>query len=150
MIGKEASIANVADDRSHFFFNTLLALILLSIFNAKMKTPKAKPIVANKHLPRLFILSSVILFSGCAAFSFPYRPDIQQGNIITSEVLARLHPGMTQREVIYLLGSPLLQDPFHSDRWDYYYSLTTVNTPQTQRRVTLYFRDQQLERIVDN
>jgi len=92
-------------------------------------------------------LTGGIFLTGCASFSFPYRPDIQQGNIITSKTIARLHPGMSQHEVIFLLGSPLLRDPFHPERWDYFYSLKTAGTKLVQRRATLYFHDQQLERI---
>lgn len=92
-----------------------------------------------------------LLFLGaCASFSFPYRTDVQQGNIITSDLIEKLQIGMNQREVSYLLGSPLLIDPFHHDRWDYYYSLKSVDSPNEQRRLTLFFKDDNLLRIDNN
>jgi len=83
----------------------------------------------------------------CASFSFPYRTDVQQGNIITQEMVEKLQIGMNQREVSYLLGSPLLIDPFHHDRWDYYYSFQSVDSPPEQRHIILFFQDDNLFRI---
>lgn len=88
-----------------------------------------------------------VLLGACASFSFPYRADVQQGNVITQDMTTRLRPGMSQREVRYLLGSPLLADPFHHDRWDYYYSLEQDGASRKQRHLTLYFRDENLLRI---
>ena len=59
-----------------------------------------------------------IVLSGCV-----YKIDIQQGNEITSEMVSKLELGMTKRQVTRILGLPLITDPFHKDRWDYYYSL---------------------------
>ncbi|CAK0741632.1 Outer membrane protein assembly factor BamE [Gammaproteobacteria bacterium] len=97
-------------------------------------------------LPLLLSLLPVTL-GACASFSFPYRPDVQQGNVVTQDMVDRLRPDMSDREVRYLLGSPLLIDPFHPDRWDYYYSLKQGSAAPEQRRVTLYFRNEHLLRI---
>ena len=71
----------------------------------------------------------------------PYRPDIQQGNFVSQEMVAQLKPGMTQDQVIFLLGTPLLTDVFHSDRWDYSFRLQKGNGEITTSHVTVFFKD---------
>ncbi|AKH19885.1 outer membrane protein assembly factor BamE [Sedimenticola thiotaurini] len=76
-----------------------------------------------------------------------YRPDIQQGNVVSQEAINNLKPGMSKSQVSYLLGTPMLVDVFHQDRWDYFYSMKTGNEEIKQERVTLYFVDDRLTRI---
>lgn len=71
----------------------------------------------------------------------PYRPDIQQGNFVSQEMVAQLKPGMTQDQVVFLLGTPLLTDVFHSDRWDYSFRLQKGNGEITTSHVTVFFKD---------
>ncbi len=72
----------------------------------------------------------------------PYRPDTHQGNLVTKEMVDQLHLGMTQLQVQFLLGVPLLRDMFHQNRWDYlYYTNPRFGDPET-RRLTLYFDDE--------
>jgi outer membrane protein assembly factor BamE len=71
----------------------------------------------------------------------PYRPDIQQGNFVSEEMVAQLKEGMTQDQVLFLLGTPLLTDPFHADRWDYIFRLRKGNGDLTTSRVTVFFKD---------
>ncbi|MDO8300326.1 MAG: outer membrane protein assembly factor BamE [Lacisediminimonas sp.] len=79
-------------------------------------------------------------------FLTPYRPDLQQGNFISSEMVAQLKPGMTPEQVRFVLGTPLLTDIFHRDRWDYLFNHKRANGDITRSSVTLYFRDNRLER----
>ncbi|CAK0752127.1 outer membrane protein assembly factor BamE [Gammaproteobacteria bacterium] len=95
----------------------------------------------------IFLALLPLILGACASFSFPYRTDVQQGNVITQDMMERLRTGMNQREVRYLLGSPLLRDPFHPDRWDYHYSLEKDGFLREQRRLTLYFNEETLARI---
>jgi len=74
-------------------------------------------------------------------FLRPYRPDIQQGNFVSQEMVAQLKPGMTPEQVIFLLGTPLLKDAFHADRWDYAFRLQKGNGDVTTSHVTVYFQD---------
>lgn len=74
-------------------------------------------------------------------FLRPYRPDIQQGNFVSKEMVAQLKPGMTQEQVVFLLGTPLLTDMFHADRWDYAFRLQKGNGEITTSHVTVYFKD---------
>ncbi len=93
------------------------------------------------------LLLSLLALGACSSFSFPYRPDVQQGNVLTQETIDRLRLDMSTREVRYLLGSPLLIDPFHANRWDYCYSTRQGNTTTAQRHVILYFQNEHLLRI---
>src|SRR5215475_3026894 len=54
----------------------------------------------------------------------PYRMDVQQGNVVTQEMVEKLKPGMTPSQVRFILGTPLVVDAFHKDRWDYVYRFT--------------------------
>ncbi len=71
----------------------------------------------------------------------PYRPDIQQGNFVSQEMVTQLKEGMTQDQVVFLLGTPLLNDLFHADRWDYAFRLQKGNGEITTSRVTVFFKD---------
>jgi outer membrane protein assembly factor BamE len=71
----------------------------------------------------------------------PYRPDIQQGNFVSQEMLAQLKVGQTREQVKFILGTPLLTDLFHGDRWDFPFYLARGNGELTTSRVTVYFKD---------
>lgn len=75
----------------------------------------------------------------------PYRPDIQQGNFVSQEMLDQLKPGMTRDQVIFVLGTPLLADVFHANRWDYPFYLARGNGELTTSRVTVYFKDDKVD-----
>lgn len=75
----------------------------------------------------------------------PYRMEIVQGNVVTREMAERLKPGLTRAQVRELLGSPLLTDIFHADRWDYVFSIRRQGAPYQQRRVTLFFEGETLK-----
>lgn len=77
----------------------------------------------------------------------PYRPDIQQGNFVSREMVAQLREGMTPEQVRFVLGTPLLQDMFHANRWDYPFRLVEGDGTVTGSRVTVYFKDNRLARI---
>jgi outer membrane protein assembly factor BamE len=77
----------------------------------------------------------------------PYRPDIQQGNFISQEMLDQLKVGQTRDQVRFLLGTPMLMDMFHADRWDYPFYLARGNGELTTSRVTIYFKNDAVERF---
>ena len=77
----------------------------------------------------------------------PYRPDIQQGNFVSQEMLAQLKVGQTRDQVRFILGTPLLMDVFHADRWDYPFYLARGNGELTAARVSVYFKDNVVERF---
>lgn len=78
-------------------------------------------------------LLAVLLFSvSLSACIRPYQPDIQQGNILNNSDLKEIRYGMSKQEVLFILGTPMVIDPFNESRWDYYYS----NTDQRKKEVT--------------
>ncbi len=85
----------------------------------------------------------ILVLSGCNKDKIPgvYRIDIQQGNAVSQEMLNKLKPDMTKNQVAYVLGTPLLIDTFHPNRWDYIYSFHPGNGQREQRRLTVYFND---------
>lgn len=69
-----------------------------------------------------------------------YRIDIQQGNVLTQEMVSQLRPGLSRDQVRFILGSPMLTDMFHADRWDYAYWLKKGNSDQVEsRRFSVFF-----------
>ena len=106
----------------------------------------------------MMLLRSVVLIvfflAGCKQMPslpiptlMPYTMDIQQGNVITQEMLSKLKPGMTPAQVRFILGTPLVVDAFHKDRWDYVYRYSKGGTVQEQRRIVVVFQDEKLARI---
>jgi len=71
------------------------------------------------------LLTSLIIacLSGCGFVGFPgvYKIDVEQGNIVTQDMADQLRPGMSRRQVRFILGTPLIEDTFNQDRWDYPY-----------------------------
>jgi outer membrane protein assembly factor BamE len=77
----------------------------------------------------------------------PYRMDIQQGNVVTQEMVAKLKPGMTRQQVRFVMGTPPIADAFHQDRWDYVYYLNKGGQLVEHRRIVLLFEGDTLKRI---
>ncbi|MBI5612673.1 MAG: outer membrane protein assembly factor BamE [Gammaproteobacteria bacterium] len=90
------------------------------------------------------ILLLALTLSACVS---TYRADVQQGNVVTAEMVGALKPGMTKRQVRYALGTPLVADPFHKDRWDYVYSFQKGSGKRNQQQLTLIFQDDALVTI---
>jgi outer membrane protein assembly factor BamE len=78
---------------------------------------------------------------------FVYKMPVQQGNIVTKDMLDELQMGMNKAQVRYLLGTPMLMDMFHSDRWDYTYTMLRGGGPMEKKPLTLFFEDDALVRI---
>lgn len=77
-----------------------------------------------------------------------YRLDVKQGNVVTQESLNQLRPGMSRKQVRYILGTPLVVDVFHQNRWDYfYYDYLEGDTESGKNRISVYFDDDKLSRI---
>ncbi len=104
----------------------------------------------QKNLIIIRLIGAALLFSGLISGCSPHRIDIQQGNKVTPENFAKLKPGLSSNQVMFILGSPLLKDPFHQDRWDYIYYKKPGNQPVKQSRLTLYFDGDTLSRIDDS
>lgn len=97
------------------------------------------------------------LLAGCAAqrqsddgfFAkvTPYRIEIVQGNVVTSEQAARVKPGQTRAQVRDILGTPLLTDPFHADRWDYIFTIRRDGLAPQRRSVVVWFEGEVMKSI---
>ena len=100
----------------------------------------------------LFLICVYLPLSGCGVPRIPgitpYKPEIQQGNYLSQEAIAQVKPGMSKEQVRFLLGTPLLTDIFHAERWDYVYWREDVRGKREERRMALFFADGKLDRIV--
>ena len=98
----------------------------------------------RKILITTLVLVGLALSShGCSA----YRIDIRQGNTLEPEVVDSLRVGMTKQQVTFLLGTPLVQDPFHPNRWDYAYTFKPGRGKMTRQHLTLFFVGDELVKI---
>ena len=90
-----------------------------------------------RHL--LLSVCLTLLVSGCSV----YKVEVQQGNVVTQEMIDKLKPGMTRSQVRFVLGTPLITDAFHPERWDYYYYLRPSNkaTGESQRLTVIFKND---------
>jgi len=105
--------------------------------------------------PRFLFLSASLLaafaLGGCSSFNepmsvkgfiafiAPYKPDVIQGNVVTTEQVARVKPGMSRAQVKEILGTPLITDPFHGDRWDYVFTLKRQGYDDQKRAFAVMF-----------
>lgn len=118
------------------------------MLSISVRTAAPRRLLATIALPLLAALA----LGACSSIPTPefpgvYKIPISQGNIITQEMIDQLEPGMTPRQVIYVMGSPLVRDPYHQDRWDYVFNYQPGGGERGQERVTLYFEDERLTRL---
>lgn len=101
----------------------------------------------------MLLLVPALMAAGCSVTESvtgrlkPYRMDIREGNFVTQEMAAKLKPGMSRDEVRFALGTPILTDLFHADRWDYLYRFQPGRGPLETRRLTLIFQNDVLARV---
>ncbi len=98
------------------------------------------------------ILPLAAALAGCAGFGV-YKIDIQQGNLITQEQLGKVKPGMSRLDVRNLLGTPLVQDVFNANRWDYYFSneqgkYGPFGRETMKYQATVYFENEKVSKVV--
>jgi outer membrane protein assembly factor BamE len=105
-----------------------------------------------RTLSRLIVLSLPLL-AACSgtpevtSYLSPYRIDVRQGNYVSQDMVARLKPGMSHEQVRFALGTPLVTDMFHADRWDYVYRFQPGRGAVQLRRLVVYFEDGKLVRV---
>lgn len=85
-----------------------------------------------------------LLLAGCFLM---YKPTIQQGNIITPDMVEQLHPGLPQEQVRYIMGTPVLQNPLNPNRWDYVYTYQKGSHVRQQQHIALFFSNGILQSI---
>lgn len=108
------------------------------------------PVSLRHTLTRLLL--PCLLALAVAACSFPgvYHLTVQQGNVVTQDMVNQLQPGMDKRQVRFIMGTPLLIDSFEDNRWDYFYSLKNGNNEYSRERLTLYFTEDVLTNMQGN
>jgi outer membrane protein assembly factor BamE len=92
----------------------------------------------------LVLILAAVLVSGC---TFIHRQPVFQGNLLEADNVAQLKPGMTQAQVIALLGTPPVADPFHTERWDYVATERRKHEATQIKDLTVYFEGDSLNRI---
>lgn len=97
----------------------------------------------NINLKVITLLLSVLLLSSC---SIPriFQVVVSQGNLVDQEMLDKLEIGMTESQVKFVMGTPLISDTFYPNRWDYFTSVTQGENSYTNQKITLYFKDNKL------
>ena len=99
----------------------------------------------------MVMLYSVTVVSACTSWlPDPHRLDLQQGNTVKLEQLESIEIGMNKSEVRKIMGSPMLADPFHTQRWDYIYRFIPDKGFERKSLLTLYFEDEVLIKIDDS
>lgn len=102
---------------------------------------------ANPELPDMPEMPKLPSLPSLPSVPVAYRIDVQQGNVITQEMVAQLRPGMDKKKVNFIMGSPSILDTFHANRWDYVYTFQSGRSRPEKRRVTLYFENDLLARV---
>ena len=106
-------------------------------------TGSRRPGVAARAITIAALAALVLGSGGCV-----YRINIQQGNLLDEEQIEQLEVGMTRKQVRFLLGTPMVDDPFHQERWDYlYYLALGRKTPLKSHMLTVYFEGDVVSRI---
>ncbi len=97
---------------------------------------------------KFFALFVFFQLAGCSYLPhFLYKIDVQQGNVVTEEMVEKLKPGMTRSQVRFVMGSPLIVDTFRDNRWDYVYIFREHGDLIEQKRLTIFFEGDELLRI---
>lgn len=130
--------------------------VIQSSYHPRLNHPEIAPRMTTP-LRLLTLTLTVALLSGCAVVrNFEFRNlgippvhlvTIQQGNVITQEMIDRLRPGMTRRQVQFVMGEPILGNTFQADRWEYLYTIQVGAQERRQQRLTLYFDGDALNRF---
>ena len=102
-----------------------------------------------KRCSKLLLIALLLApLAACKNFAFPgvHKIDIEQGNVVTQKMIDQLLPGMTKRQVQFILGTPLIIDTFNANRWDYYHSLDDRKNPKQVKRFSVFFDGDKLVR----
>jgi outer membrane protein assembly factor BamE len=100
-----------------------------------------------KLLVILTAFFTVNLLTACSTLQFPgvYKITVEQGNVITQEMIDKLKPGMTTEQVEFVMGTPLIKDTFNPQRWDYLYSISKRGAEPEQHRISIFFKNEKLD-----
>lgn len=93
------------------------------------------------------VILSICFLSACSSLEFPgvYKINVEQGNVITQEMVDQLQPGMSRDQVEYIMGSALIKDTFNGNRWDYVYTRQRGDGKKLQNRMSIFFENDKLQ-----
>lgn len=98
-------------------------------------------------IPLILLAACSRSFDGGYNMPLLYKIDIQQGNVIEQDMLNKLKPGMDKNQVKFIMGTPVIVDPFHNERWEYIFSMQKGGGVREQRHITLHFEDEKLSHV---
>ena len=96
---------------------------------------------------RILLISLTLVFISACGFPGVYKINIEQGNIVTQEMVNQLKPGMSRRQVNFIMGTPLIKDTFNRNRWDYVFMIRNGSTVLEQSRVAVEFNGDRLVNV---
>lgn len=108
------------------------------------------PMALHLRSPLVPLTLALVLLSGCSgslSFLSAYRIDVEQGNIVTPEMIEQLKPNMTRRQVRFVMGTPLIEDTFNTDRWDYRYFLRNGTKTLEESKLSVFFEGDALVNV---
>ena len=108
------------------------------------------PMALHLRSPLVALTLALVLLSGCSgslSFLSAYRIDVEQGNIVTPEMIEQLKPNMTRRQVRFVMGTPLIEDTFNTDRWDYRYFLRNGTKTLEESKLSVFFEGDALVNV---
>ena len=95
--------------------------------------------------PRLLLLLTLLLLHSCIL----YVPDVEQGNIVSEQMVSQIKVGQSEQQVRFILGTPLIKDQFHKERWDYFYSIKKGRSEKIEtKQLTIFFKQGRVEKII--
>ena len=112
-----------------------------------LESPVMKRSMQTRNLILAALLAPLVAFSA-AGCNLIYKQNIQQGNALEQDDIDELYVGMNKRQVLFVLGTPSVQDPFHQQRWDYVQTFSRRGGDKVQRTVTLQFENDLLTEII--
>ena len=126
--------------RIHLLSNRLLA-------RRSRVLPLSSALLAASALGGCSMFHAPMTMKEFVAYIQPYKPDIVQGNVVTTEQISQVKPGMSRAQVRDILGSPLIADPFHAQRWDYVFTLKRQGVDDQKRSFVVRFDKDAVEKI---
>lgn len=102
-----------------------------------------KRMSVNNFLNKIYAIFLTLVIASCSSFT-PYKVPILQGNIFDEDDISKLNEGLTKDQVQFILGTALIKDPFHSNRWDYYYSIQVGDDILDEMKLSITFNDDDL------
>ncbi len=123
-----------------------LTVPILTIPDLKMMVRKTATDSMRKNLSLTVVLTALLLASGCV-----YQASLSQGNLLEQEDIDQVTVGMTRGQIRFLLGTPMIDDPFHKNRWDYvYYLRVGKNKAIFKRWISIYFVDENVSEVISD